>query len=343
MLYHYGVKGMKWGVRKDKYYETTGTSQKKKSKVDDSEAIAARNRKIKMILAVAGGVAVVAATAYLAKKYHLNFASDKVIPPQTVLQNMNIATKMDLNDSFYVAYKNIDKKKYLGIYGHALEDRAVLGEVKKTMVSVGDSGLKVVSHKNAKDIFAKTFNNKKDIKTLKTFAKDAGFFNNNYGVRRLAIKSSEELKRGQIGENTYKLFNVYGNYDVDGKNLQKRFFNVLKEKGYGGIEDLNDKIYSGYKSKNPLIVFGGDKVLDIKSEKTVEVGHEIIHKQYLKEFGKLKVSNLKLPAIAVGGLGAAGEISELQAEKKYVEDYRKEHPNSTLSFEKILEIREEET
>lgn len=334
-IYHHGVKGMKWGVRKDE--QKVKVSRKKKSKPDDSEAIALRNKKIKTILAVSAGVTAVAATAYLAKKYHLNFAEDKVIPPSTVLQNMNVADKMDLNKSLYVSYKNADKKKYFGLYGNQLSNISN-NAIKKTTVSVGNSGLKVVSHKNAKDIFAKTFSNKEDMKILKDFVNSPRLAGDQrYAI--LADKAKRSINKGQIDNNVYKLFNVQANYDKKAKALQDKFFKTLKEKGYGGIEDLNDRLYSGYKSKNPLIVFGGDKVLDIQSSKTVDVGRDVIQKQFLKEFGKLQVNNLKTPALAVGGLGAAASISNIQAEKNYVKAYRQEHPNSKLSFEKILETK----
>lgn len=75
--------------------------------------------------------------------------------------------------------------------------------------------------------------------------------------------TSEELQK------VYRMFNYVIPYDGagdarKGKDVttqRTKFFNALKEAGYGAVLDTNDAIYGGFKAKSPVIVFDMEQVI----------------------------------------------------------------------------------
>lgn len=159
---------------------------------------------------------------------------------------------------------------------------------------------------------------------------------------RLWGKAKKELDSGKIGDNTYKAFNtLLVNHDKDQQKLNEKFYSALKNAGYGAIRDVNDKENSGYFAKNPLIVFDTDK---IKVDKFTKLGNDYINGLYGKEIGKIAAHTLvnffaPQGAAVVASMGAI-KIAENSIETKFVTKYRKQHPNTKLSNNEILKIRE---
>ena len=57
----------------------------------------------------------------------------------------------------------------------------------------------------------------------------------------------------------------------DVKTQQKKFFNKLKEKGYGAILDTNDSMYGGLKANAPVIVFDMDALIPQETMQTTYI------------------------------------------------------------------------
>lgn len=120
-----------------------------------------------------------------------------------------------------------------------------------------------------------------------------------------------------------------------------KFYSAMKKAGYGAIRDVNDKENSGYFAKNPLIVFDTDK---INVERFTKLGNDHIDSMFAKEQGKIAAHTL---ANQYGPIGAAFATSigamklvKRSNETKFVENYRKRHPESTLSNNEILKMRD---
>ena len=81
----------------------------------------------------------------------------------------------------------------------------------------------------------------------------------------------------------------------------KKFYDALKAQGYGAIHDINDMKFSGYKAKNPLIVFdnSGDNIM-VKS--MTKMDDQFMNG--IKELGKATVETMMdkhayLPAVGM--------------------------------------------
>lgn len=119
------------------------------------------------------------------------------------------------------------------------------------------------------------------------------------------------------------------------KNILKRVtYSALEKQGYNAILDINDTRYSGYKaiSKSPTIFFGKDKWEKVGSTKLSEAEIDSNAMKYSigmigKNFGKTTVRNASI-------IVAAKSVSDRKAIEKYLD----EHPNSKLSDKEILKI-----
>jgi hypothetical protein len=60
---------------------------------------------------------------------------------------------------------------------------------------------------------------------------------------------------------------------------QDRFYGELKKKGYNAVLDYNDKQYSSYHAKRPMIVFDTDP---IKLQAIAETNPKVVDKLYRK-------------------------------------------------------------
>ena len=143
-LYHFGIKGMRWGVRrfqnkngqltsagKKRYDETDGQSIKKSKhrlnleeeyrkgglSKEDAEIAAAKRIKKEKILAAAAGLTIAAATTYVINK-KLKEKCDSIIKSGKTLQRIEMQdTGGKLYDQLYAAKNHADKIKYAGLLG----------------------------------------------------------------------------------------------------------------------------------------------------------------------------------------------------------------------------------
>lgn len=360
-LYHHGIKGMKWGVRRYQNDDGTLTGAGKKRYADDNgetgegkqnliqkhksrlvqkyiekgysqhaAEVAAKSRmKTELIV---GSVATVA-VAVIAKKAATRIGQDycdKIIKSGKSIQNINANGKTDFNDTpFFAAINRHDKKAYGSLYPN--EKR---GFAKNTPGQMYDGiynnkikitkDVKRASVNNARKIFYDKMNAdpnfKKDvIETIKSTA---------YGndADKL-LKTNPKL--------FYDRFNqALATPQFQSKGIHKQFYSALEKQGYNAILDINDTRYSGYKaiSKSPTIFFGKDKWEKVGSTKLSEAEIDSNAMKYSigmigKNFGKTTVRNASI-------IVAAKSVSDRKAIEKYLD----EHPNSKLSDKEILKI-----
>lgn len=113
----------------------------------------------------------------------------------------------------------------------------------------------------------------------------------------------------------------------------------MTNKGYNGIIDVNDKKYSGYKSKSPAIAINSGKKLAVDSVTKMgdeEIGGAII--EYIK-LGAKYLTKTILP-MAVGAKvfsSVTDTVIDAKKREKIVFDYKREHPGTKLSYNEILE------
>ena len=398
-LYHFGVKGMKWGVRKyqnedgsltslgkkrDKMlsdrktankHSTTSNmvkaqysrrefedaktrlkleNQKKKSKhqqnlekkyidqgfsKDEAEIKAYNRAKTETILKVAGGIALASAAAYVAYK-HYDKVTDRVFEKGSEIGRLTNNGSEPTNRAFYGFVNKHDKDRYEGLYGKTLGANGPV--YRKAMRAAGD--INVASPESARKVLKNMFDT--DKQSFDVFKKNidamASVVPPTTKQGKLWRKAKQELDSGKIGDNTYKAFNTtLVLHTKEQQPINDKFYSAMKKAGYGAIRDVNDKENSGYFAKNPLIVFDTDK---INVEGFTKLGNDHIDSMFAKEQGKIAAHTL---ANQYGPIGAAFATSigamklvKRSNETKFVENYRKRHPESTLSNNEILKMRD---
>lgn len=329
-LYHHGIKGQKWGVRrfqdksgrltnagKKRYSEDSSggsdKSVKKKSKhrtnleekyrkagLSKREAEEAADKRIRAekIVAAAAGVTVAAATAYVVHN-NLKVKSDGIIRATDKLQRVEMTDEGKLYDSFYVAKDRSDRTKYAGKLGMTRKlqtGKAYVMEIE------AKNDIKIAGQDKAMDTFKRLYD---DDPHFKSMAEDLARVNAHGG--------------NQANGNYKKMYENFNTNLIKHDNpAVKKFYQTLKDEGYGAVRDVNDMKFSGYNAKNPLIVFGQSDNVSVKSFR--EMTDSEIGRQLIADGAKESVKSLKV----YGPLGLSALTAGMIAE-----DY---DPNSTPAY-----------
>lgn len=358
-LMHYGVKGMKWGVRRYQNVDGTLTAKGKKRYSDSIDgksknffekhrenliakyeksgysreaALTAANSRMKTekTVAIAGGIAVgilaTTAAVYIGREY-----CDKTFKSGKVVQNINAKKDATFNGyPFYAAINKRDKKTYGEVYPfekQQFEIRKVLSEPGYESDGIFNnkielqSTIKRASNKHARDIFVSKMKSDSDF-------------------RRKVLESIDEsvlTKKGKnINKYAYKEFSkIQSTPEVQKKRLNVDFYNELKKHGYDAIVDINDAKYSGYAgvAKEPTIFFGGNWK-KIQSTPVDMIELEMNASRILGRLNAYRVSNsMKIPVAVLSARAAKRSVDK----QRIVEDYLSEHPDSKLSRREILD------
>lgn len=261
-------------------------AQYKKLGLSAEDAQAAANKKIRTekILAASAALTVAACAAYAYNKHRKN-KIDGIIKAGEALQRIEMQdTGGKLHEVFYVAKGKHDMNRYKGLLGKQRQEQFGQAYLMK-LEAVSD--IKVASKEKARKAFGDLMNNDKD------FRRSFGF-----GDRSFTTKEINKM---------YETFNrqiVDRSMPQDSVN---KFYDKLKSAGYGAIQDVNDMDYSGYKAKNPLIVFdnagGKISVKDVTKMDPNGMG-KAYAKEMMKVFGEMEID----ATFGGRGLTAAGVL-----------------------------------
>lgn len=336
-LVHHGVKGQKWGVRRYQYVDGSLTPAGRKRYSNNTTGFDAV-MKTNMMHIVNSARTLVTGKQYV----------DGYLKSGTTLARIQSSENFE-KFAFYATYKKHDVDAYTGLFGKNLMSRA-RGEAKRAEEAANVSGskedqahaqslrnkadnmkvyqlkikatkkLKIPSDENASDITA-------------NLLKEDEFKKN---VRASIVDSKEKMKRPtqQVLFNqalnamekhpdkmsstekkaVYKALNLsLVNHNKEEIAAQNRFYSELKKKGYNALLDYNDKEYSSYHAKRPVIVFDVDSV---RLQSVAEVNPKVVNKLYRKYNAERIVKDI--PANTVGLIAKAGSktVSECRS---YVE------------------------
>jgi len=369
-LAHYGVLGMKWGVRRYQpygqgYSGSTGRFIGKKStpsksytknyekalgagySEDEAKKYAKRKQVLKRVAITAAVVTVAAATAYVAYRHHV-YSADKFIDPSVTLKRIARTDSNKLNDMFYAYMKKGDHKRYAGMYAHQVFEHEPQGSV--YLKSIKQTGLKVASEKNALNVLKEVLATDKITghdRLAKEIAKDAKIEANNLmssdRQRAVARKALQALKNGKPDKNVYEFVNsqlVYGKYGETA--YQNAFSKALRKAGYDAVMDINDKKLSGYGSKLPLIVLEASKAsVDSVSKIDKSTADRLFNSLTREVYGRRNAASIGFMVTSTAAISAASyvvnERTNIKVNTQLIDKYKTEHPNTELSNKEIIE------
>lgn len=257
MLYlvHHGIKGQKWGIRRFQYSDGSLTPAGRR------RYLVGEKTSVRTVLkgAVKG-----IQKASQKKQYET-----RIIDKDTEFSRVQTGKKLK-NRAFYAAHEEGDIKKYFGLYGRSLsnnmKDSGKEGQPFQILMN-STKRLRLPSDENAADVVGKLMDDKKFKMNLESSIQDART-RMRRPAQQLLFKEAENAlkndhKRMSDSEKVavYKAFNLSLTYHNKEQNAaQKQFYNEMKKKGYDAILDYNDKDYSSYHAKHPVIIFDTNSV-----------------------------------------------------------------------------------
>lgn len=313
-------------------YKAKGMSAK------EAEQAAAKRIRGEQYAVAAAAVTVAACIAY---NKHKNYNVDKTLSSTTEFQrvlktdNPNAPIRKGAR---YVSYDKRDNKKYIGIFGGEMLGNKGENEqiYKMSIKSKGD--VKVASAKRARDTFADLYKNDPEFKkNFTNRVKDTRIgFMDKPGLTAIMddLANGREVSDKRLKAKGYDLFNIMlVDSDDRGRANANKFYDALKKQGMQAVGDLNDKKYSGYNAKNPLILFDGDFDYEMKA-----LGNPVVRSMMTKETTKL---------VAQGSIGYAASFAAIYGAQPYADSrtiekqailYKREHPNTKMTDAEIRKM-----
>ena len=290
-LSHHGILNQKWGVRNGPPYPLGGGDY------SAAEKKAIRNKR--------------KAGNSIYNKRHF----DEVLKAKkTTLSTLSYdQDRTKDTDMFYATHNVLDKHQYNALFNRPIDQTIYdekgrpIGTGKFMKFRIDNSlkkDIKVASEDSGAEVFRELFKKDRD---FYNFIMDEDRMQNYFVSDKYKFKGYREvrdvLKKMKQGDYTptadelqvvYRMFNYVIPYDGagdvrKGKDVttqRTKFFNALKEAGYGAVLDTNDAIYGGFKAKSPVIVFDMEqvvpkdvyrtKLIDQKFSDLVLIGRKIL-------------------------------------------------------------------
>lgn len=359
-LYHHGIKGQRWGIRrfrkkngsltsagKKRYDDSKSKKPKKKSYhrvtleqrymdsgMSKKEAEQAADKKIKIEkgVAIAAGataltIAAVAAYKKIGKEY-----CDRTIKKGDTINTLaadpdrvkNISGKH--NDHFYAAINKKDKQKYQGLFGITRDPNTGKAVGKYNIRSKATKDIKIASPQNAKKEFIEVY--KKNPEGYDKYLRDVssrGSHASMLQARSIYSKadSGKKLTDKDIGK-LYNAYNVALPLENRPKDLDESLFKALKKKGYSGVIDVNDLRYSrSLLSKSPTIIFDKSDLVSEGKETVKRLSDAELTKQGSKEMVKMALKSPATKAAGAAALVGAGQALSDKYDETIIEESKR--------------------
>lgn len=305
-LYHHGIKGQKWGVRRYQYADGSYTPAGKKryQSINNSN----KAKRVTSMMSMKVNELTNATKTKITGKQYVDSCIKKGITLSRIQSSKNFE-----KFAFYATYKKHDADEYMGLFGKNLMRRAdhAARQAEKAANASGNKNdfkiakesrnyannmkvyqlkldtvkkLKVPSDENASHITANLLKESDFKKNV-----EASIADSKEKMRRptqqILFKQAQKALRKDPDKMTssekvavYKALNLsLTNHNQQEVAAQNRFYSELKKKGYNALLDYNDKEYSSYHAKRPMIVFDTDSV---KLQSVTEANPKIVDKLY---------------------------------------------------------------
>lgn len=345
-LYHWGIKGQKWGVRrfqnkdgsltpegkkryddesgapKDKSKTTNTETPKKKSGhrlylekayrekgMSKEEAVAAAEKRIKVEKAVAitAGITLAGCAAYYAKNKWVADHCDQVLKKGTTFHNLHNEASERPGEHLYVNYRQNDKNYFRGHFSLGKLNKA--GHVYDHTIQAKED-VKIPSLKTRKETFKQLFDN--DPEFRETFKRHSGVIG--------PATSNQTYNRmwRLMGDKNDPKFN----------EAKRKYFDTLQKKGYTAIVDEWDSNPKVFRSDAPLILLNTSH----KSLGDMKI-NELTAKEILVSQANSRHYQSGRTALTTFGLPHANRFKE---STKHLERYAKRDTKNAKYIDKAL-------
>lgn len=349
-LYHHGIKGQKWGIRRYQYADGTYTPAGRK-RYGVSQSSSNAQRVATMMGMRVKDVVNIARTQVTGRQY-----VDTYLKRGTTFARIQTSKEFE-NFAFYATYKKADSDKYMGLFGKNLTSHAN-SDAKRAEKTANASGseadaatakqlrdkannmkvyqlklettkkLKVPSDENASDITANLLKDSEFKKNVVASIEDSKEKMRRPTQQVLFKQAQNALNKDPSKMTTsekvavYKALNLsLTNHNQQEVAAQAKFYSELKKKGYNALLDYNDKDYSSYHAKRPMIVFDTDSV---KLQSVAEANPKVVEKMYVK-YNAERIMK-EVGANTIGYVGKLGKKTVSECES-----YVKQKTDSYLS------------
>ena len=265
-LQHHGILNQKWGVRNGPPYPLKGGDY------SPSEKKAIRDKR------KSGN------SIYNKKHFDEVLKADR-----TTLSTLSYDKDRTKGaDMFYATHNVLDKHQYNALFNRAIpqtvydDDGNPVGTsmlMKWRIDNSLKSDIKVASEDSGAEAFRGLFQKDRDFYNFVTdesrmqsyFVSDKYKFKG-YREARFVLEKMRQPDYKPTADDLqtiYRMFNYVIPYDGAGDarkgddvtKQRTKFFQALKDAGYGAVLDTNDAIYGGFKAKSPVIVFDMEQVV----------------------------------------------------------------------------------
>ena len=288
-LQHYGVLGMKWGVRRYQNKDGSLTSAGKKRYSGEENATGeaakekARRRKIILgasaatvtLVAIGGAIVYTNKTSSYRKSIDVNSLklgkyavdemnlNDMVIPKgSTVFRTSQWRTLRE--GPVYISANKDDRNRYI----HRMSD---MYENLHQMRIKSTKDLKIPSEKTQMELFIDLLTNDKEFSKAATF--------NPYGVSENVFGNRSAATRFAKNYHYENFITKMIDYDPAKRDILSTFADYVKSKGYDGLIDINDIRTTADK---PIMMLGNDNLV-VDSSKKLNLGMKFIAGLQLKK------------------------------------------------------------
>lgn len=276
-LSHHGILNQKWGVRHGPPYPLGGGDYSPAQRKAISNKRKAGN------------------SIYNKRHFDEVLKADK-----TTLSTLSYDRDRTKNaDMFYATHNVLDKHQYNALFNRPIP-KTVYDE-KGNPIGTGNfmkyridnslkRDIKVASEDSGAEVFRELFKKDRDFynfvmdegRMQSYFVSDKYKFKGYREVRQVLekMKQNDYTPTAEELQVVYRMFNYVIPYDGAGDARKGRdvttqrtkFFNALKEAGYGAVLDTNDAIYGGFKAKSPVIVFDMEQIVpkDVYQTKMID-------------------------------------------------------------------------